>query len=60
MPAKTSAKHASIRELLISSAALFPKKVAFEEKKKVITGRPNGATCAEYGEYVMQTLQSLA
>jgi isocitrate dehydrogenase (NAD+) len=33
---------------------------AFEEKKKVITGRPNGATCAEYGEYVMQTLQSLA
>ncbi|MBR7094926.1 MAG: isocitrate/isopropylmalate dehydrogenase family protein [Clostridia bacterium] len=30
-----------------------------EEKKLVITGRPNGATCAEFGEYVMQTLASL-
>lgn len=32
---------------------------AFEEKKYVITGRPNGATCREYGDYVMATLKSL-
>ena len=32
---------------------------AFEEKKIAITGRPNGATCAEYGEYVMETLKGL-
>ena len=32
---------------------------AFEEKKYVITGRPNGATCREYGDYVMATLQNL-
>ena len=30
-----------------------------EEKKLTITGRPGGATCAEFGEYVMQTLESL-
>ena len=30
-----------------------------EEKKLVITGRPGGATCAEFGEYVMQTLATL-
>ena len=33
---------------------------SFEEKKLVITGRPTGATCREFGEYVMQTLKSLA
>ena len=32
---------------------------AFEEKKYVITGRPGGATCREYGDYVMATLQNL-
>ena len=32
---------------------------AFEEKKYVITGRPGGATCREYGDYVMSTLKSL-
>ena len=32
---------------------------AFEEKKYVITGRPGGATCSEYAEYVMETLKSL-
>lgn len=32
---------------------------SFEEKKLVITGRPGGATCAEYAEYVMETLKSL-
>ena len=32
---------------------------AFEEKKFVITGRPGGATCREYGDYVMSTLKSL-
>ena len=31
----------------------------FEEKKLVITGRPGGATCAEFGEYVMETLKKL-
>ena len=30
-----------------------------EEKKLQITGRPDGATCAEFGEYVMETVQSL-
>ncbi len=30
-----------------------------EEKKLTITGRPGGATCAEFGEYVMQTLATL-
>ena len=33
---------------------------SFEEKKLVITGRPGGATCAEFGDYVIQTLESLA
>ena len=33
---------------------------SFEEKKLQITGRPGGATCAEYAEYVMDTLKSLA
>ena len=33
---------------------------AFEEKKFVITGRPGGATCEEYAEYVMETLAKLA
>ncbi len=32
---------------------------SFEEKKLVITGRSDGATCREFGEYVMQTLKSL-
>ena len=32
---------------------------SFEEKKYVITGRDNGATCDEFGDYVMKTLQSL-
>ncbi len=32
---------------------------AFEEKKLTITGRPGGATCAEYAEYVMETLKTL-
>ena len=30
-----------------------------EEKKLTITGRPGGATCAAFGEYVMQTLERL-
>ena len=32
---------------------------SFEEKKLSITGRPGGATCAEFGNYVMETLSSL-
>ena len=32
---------------------------SFEEKKLTITGRDTGATCAEFGEYVMQTLKGL-
>ena len=32
---------------------------SFEEKKLVITGRDGGATCSEFGDYVMETLKSL-
>ena len=32
---------------------------SFEEKKLVITGRDTGATCREFGDYVMETLKSL-
>ena len=32
---------------------------AFEEKKYVITGRADGATCEQYAEYVMETLAKL-
>ncbi len=31
----------------------------FEEKKIAITGRPGGATCHEFGDYVMATLEKL-
>ncbi|MEM0529941.1 MAG: isocitrate/isopropylmalate family dehydrogenase [Candidatus Pararuminococcus gallinarum] len=31
----------------------------YEEKKYVITGRDNGATCKEFGDYVMETTQKL-
>lgn len=30
-----------------------------EEKKLTITGRDNGCTCAEFGDYVMETVQKL-
>ena len=32
---------------------------SFEEKKLTVTGRPGGATCREFGEYVMQTLKNI-
>ena len=32
---------------------------SFEEKKYVITGRDTGATCDQFGDYVMETLQKL-
>ena len=32
---------------------------SFEEKKFVITGRDTGATCDEFGDYVMHTLKNL-
>ena len=32
---------------------------SFEEKKLVITGRPGGATCQDFGNYVMETLKGL-
>ena len=32
---------------------------SFEEKKLVITGRADGATCAAFGDYVMETLKTL-
>ena len=32
---------------------------SFEEKKYVITGRDTGATCGQFGDYVMETLQKL-
>ena len=32
---------------------------SFEEKKLVITGRDTGATCSDFGNYVMETLKKL-
>ena len=32
----------------------------FEEKAYVITGRDSGATCEEFGDYVMKTLQKIS
>ena len=32
---------------------------SFEEKKLIITGREGGASCREFGDYVMETLKSL-
>ena len=32
---------------------------SFEEKKLVITGREGGASCREFGDYVMETLKAL-
>jgi isocitrate dehydrogenase (NAD+) len=32
---------------------------SFEEKRLVITGRDTGATCTEFGDYVMETLAGL-
>ncbi len=32
----------------------------FEEKKLVITGRDNGATCSDFGDYVMETVKKLS
>ena len=32
----------------------------FEEKKLVITGRDNGATCSAFGDYVMETVKKLS
>ncbi len=32
----------------------------FEEKRLTITGRPGGATCREFADYVMETLEKLA
>ena len=32
---------------------------SFEEKRLTITGRPGGATCREFGDYVMETLSAL-
>ena len=32
---------------------------SFEEKKYVITGRGTGATCEQFGDYVMETLRKL-
>ena len=33
---------------------------SFEEKKLVITGRAGGATCSEFGDYVMETLEKIS
>ena len=32
---------------------------SFEEKRLTVTGRPGGATCREFGDYVMTTLKSI-
>ena len=31
----------------------------FEEKKLTITGRDNGATCSDFGDYVMETIEKM-
>ena len=31
----------------------------YEEKKLTITGRDNGATCEEFGDYVMSVIETL-
>lgn len=31
-----------------------------EEKKLIITGRPDGATCEEFGDYVMETVKKIS
>ncbi len=33
---------------------------SFEEKRLSITGRPSGATCEEFGSYVMETVKALS
>ncbi len=33
---------------------------SFEEKKLVITGRSTGATCEDFGDYVMETIKKLS
>lgn len=35
-------------------------KCMFEEKKLTITGRDNGCTCSEFGDYVMETITEMA
>ncbi len=35
-------------------------KCMFEEKKYVVTGREDGATCSQFGDYVMETLKQLS
>ena len=32
---------------------------SFEEKRLTVTGRDTGATCSEFGDYVMETLKGL-
>ncbi len=32
----------------------------FEDKKYVITGREDGATCSQFGDYVMETVKKLS
>ena len=32
----------------------------YEEKKLTITGRDTGCTCEQFGDYVMETVESLA
>ena len=32
---------------------------SFEEKRLTVTGRDTGATCSEFGDYVMEKLQEL-
>ena len=32
---------------------------SFEERRLTVTGRPGGARCSEFGDYVMETLKKL-
>ena len=46
-----------IKEAELLAAAMD--KCMYEEKKVVITGRDTGATCAEFADYVMETIKEM-
>ena len=51
----------SLKNIAITTSQLEKAldKCMYEEKKYVITGRDTGATCSQFGEYVMQTIEAM-
>lgn len=47
------------RKELADKLTLALDKCMFEEKRLTITGRDTGATCAEFGDYVLETVEKL-